>query len=177
MEENKKYKVTNRSIGLVCYKIPDLNIARRIHPNESIIVTREELEKLAFRPGGKTLIYNYLFIQDAEAIKSLGMKVENEYFLSVEEVIELLKNGSIEQFKDTLDYAPKGILDIIKDQAVKLPLNDYAKREAIRAKTGFDVSAALVKNSDNETEVEHVQGTRRTEAPIPQALKPKIEMK
>ena len=36
-----------------------------------------------------------------------------------------------------------GVIDLIKKFAVMLPLNDVEKRQALLAKTGFDVSKAL----------------------------------
>jgi hypothetical protein len=40
----------------------------------------------------------------------------------------LLKNGSKEAFLDCLDFAPEGVLDLIKKFAVELPLDNYDKR-------------------------------------------------
>ena len=54
-----------------------------------------------------------------------------------------MKNGSLEQFLDCLDFAPDVIKDMIKDLAVELPLNDMAKRQAIQDKLGFDVTKAI----------------------------------
>ena len=59
-----------------------------------------------------------------------------------------------------------GSIDLIKDLAVKIRLNDFNKREAIKAKTGFDVSAALAhieeeKAEDNTSEVQ--QAKRRVQ--------------
>ena len=59
---------------------------------------------------------------------------------------------------------------MIKDMAVALPLNDVTKREAIRDKTGFDVTKAIeIKNTkyDGGDDVEPVQEhTGRRTAPI-----------
>jgi len=59
-----------------------------------------------------------------------------------------MTQGTLEQFLDCLDFAPESILENIKDIAVKLPLNDMAKREAIKNKLGFDVTKAIeIKNT------------------------------
>jgi len=63
--------------------------------------------------------------------------------MSESDVVELLKNGSVDQFLDCLDYAPAGVIELIKKFAVELPLDDYKKRQALKAKTGFDVDAAV----------------------------------
>ena len=58
-------------------------------------------------------------------------------------VIELLKHGSLDEFLDCLDYAPEGVIELIKKFAVQLPLDNYEKRQALKTKTGFDVDAAV----------------------------------
>ena len=57
--------------------------------------------------------------------------------------------GSLDAFLDCLDFAPEGVLQIIKDAAVELPLNDVQKRDAIKEKLGFDVSAAIANNKES----------------------------
>jgi hypothetical protein len=66
--------------------------------------------------------------------------------------VDLLKNGTQEAFLDCLDFAPQGVIDLIKKYAVSLPLSDYNKRQALKQKTGFDVDVALV-NSGEETDI------------------------
>ena len=71
------------------------------------------------------------------------MNIEPEYNMSVEDVKKLMLEGSLDAFLDCLDFAPAGVIQIIKDLAVKLPLNDVAKRKAIKDKTNFDVDRAI----------------------------------
>ena len=59
------------------------------------------------------------------------------------QIVDLLQTGSYNAFLDCLDFAPNGIIDLIKKYAVSLPLNDYEKRKALKAKTGFDVDKAI----------------------------------
>ena len=56
---------------------------------------------------------------------------------------ELILNVSIDAFLDALDFAPLGVIDLIKTMSVQLPITDMAKREALKAKTGFDVDKAI----------------------------------
>jgi len=55
----------------------------------------------------------------------------------------LLKTGSLEAFLDCLDFAPIGVIELVKKYAVSLPLTDYEKRKALEAKTGFNVDKAI----------------------------------
>jgi len=71
--------------------------------------------------------------------------------MSEQDVINLLKNGTLDEFLDCLDFAPVGVIELVKRFAVQLPLADYDKRQALKNKTGFDVDAA-VNNSGTEVD-------------------------
>ncbi len=135
--------IKNRSFNTVGYSIPEDKIQRTFAPNEEKKITFSELEKLSFQPGGTFLIANYLQVKTAEAIEELGMHVEPEYNMSAEDVKKLMLEGSLDAFLDCLDFAPEGVIQIIKDLAVNLPLNDVAKRKAIKDKTNYDVDRAI----------------------------------
>lgn len=135
--------VKNRSSNTVSYSIPEDGIRRHFSQGEEKTLPISEMEKLTYRPGGAYLIANYLQIKDAEAIEKLGMNIEPEYNMSVEDVRKLMIEGSLDAFLDCLDFAPAGVIQIIKDLSVKLPLNDVAKRKAIKDKTNFDVDRAI----------------------------------
>ena len=57
-----------------------------------------------------------------------------------------------DDFLDCLDFAPVGVIDLIKQLAVSLPLNDMEKREAIKNKFGFDVTKAIENSKIDEEE-------------------------
>ena len=159
MVNNKTVKVKNRDFGVVSYSIPDLNnLYREFQPNEVKFITYDELFKLYQVPGGAYIIENYLIIDDEEAVAGLLGEVEPEYFYTEEEVTKLLKEGSLDEFEDCLNFAPIGVIDLIKDIAVKMPLNDIAKRDMIFKKTGYNVTNAI--------EIAKIDG------PVEQAQKP-----
>ena len=140
----------NRSAGMVVYKLPELGIRREFAPGETKKISYDELEKLTYQSGGRTLMNKYLQINSTqekvsavEVLDELNLKHEPEYFMSEAQVTELLKNGSMDEFLDCLDFAPAGVIDLIKDISVKLPLNDIEKRAAILKHTGFNVTAAM----------------------------------
>lgn len=149
IDENKAIKVINKYDGIVGYKVPQLGVNRTFYPKESKNITFNELQKLSFLPGGESILKNYLEITDEDAIMELfNTKLEPEYHYSEEDIKTLLTVGTLDQFLDCLDFAPQGILDLIKDVAVNLPVNDMAKREAIKEKLGFDVTRAIeIKNT------------------------------
>jgi hypothetical protein len=142
-----KIKVKNRSNGSAIYTIPELgdkkNVRREFAPLETRDIDSEEIEALAYVPGGQELLKNYLQILDKEAI---DFDTEPEYHMSEEDIINLMKEGSLEAFLDCLDFALEGVLDLIKGYSVSLPLESTSKREALlnHKRTQFDVSKALL---------------------------------
>lgn len=103
---NKILNVTNRSGGIVIYKIPEHNIRREFNERETKKIPYQELVWLSYRPGGRTLMQNMLLIEDPEAVESLNITAEQEYFMTEEDVIKMLVNGSLDQLLDALDFAP-----------------------------------------------------------------------
>ena len=160
------YNVKNRSAGVATYKIPELGVRRSFQSGEVKKISAEELEKLTYRPGGMALLSNFLQIMDAEAIAKVGLKPQPEYHMSEQDIVRLMQTGSIDEFLDCLDFAPPGVIDIIKKLSVSLPLADIQKRQALKAKTGFDCDAALrhvmeEKEDDGENTILKTSGERR----------------
>lgn len=147
LQHNTKIKVLNRDNGTVHYDIPDLRIVRTFQPNETKVITFEEIEKLSYIPGGMRLLKDYLMIQNKEAYEAIFNvntdDADPEYFYTKEEVRTLLTEGSMDQLIDCLNFAPKSVIDLVKEEAVALPLNDVAKRDVIYEKTGFNITKAL----------------------------------
>jgi hypothetical protein len=78
--------------------------------------------------------------------------------MSENQVRDLLLTGSLDAFLDALDFAPLGVIDLIKTLAVQLPLTDLNKRKALKEKTGFDVDKALIHIEEEKAEeAEHIQ--------------------
>lgn len=158
MDRNTIFNVKNRSAGVIVIINPEASPSHRTFAaGETKRMTYDELEKLSFQPGGKEMLRNFLQVQSTEAIKELDIKVEPEYHMSEQDIKELLLNGSLDQFLDTLDFAPTAVIDLIKATAVALPLNDLNKRKALKEKTGFDVDAAIenaIVDEDDSTELE-----------------------
>lgn len=158
MENTKICLVKNRSASRIVYRIPEMGIRREFSPTETKKISYEELEKLSYQPGGLAIMTNFLQIQDAPAIAELGIHAEPEYHMSEQQIIDLIRTGSLDAFLDCLDFAPVGIIDLVKKYAVSVPLADYEKRKALKEKTGFDVDAAL-KNITAEKAEEEAKAT------------------
>lgn len=167
VENNMTVKVTNRDNGSVGYTVPDLGVHRTFQPRESKEISAEELRKLSYLPGGDVIIKEYLIIHNEELLKELLGEVEPEYYYSEDEVKALLLSGSLEQLQDCLDFAPNGVIDLIKSLAVSLKIDNVSKRKAIQDKTGFNVTRAIEINEETDEETTSKEGTQgRRAAPI-----------
>lgn len=160
---NILYKVKNRSSGKVTYSVTyNGNKMHQVYnPGETKVVPYEELRQLSYQHGGPELIYNYLQITKEEVLKELNIDPEPEYYMSEKEIQALLQTGTMDAFLDCLDFAPIGVIDLIKKYAVELPLNDFNKRKAIREKLGFDVDAAIKNNEASKEEVKSNEAPAR----------------
>ena len=152
MDRTTKINVRNRSNSVVVYNVDDLRVRREFMPGAVKQVPLEEIYALSQQPGGAEIIANYLFIESPAAVKEMSMKVEPEYYLDDKGVIALLKNGSVDELLDCLDFAPAGVLDLVQKYAIDLPLTDTRKIKAIKDKTGFDVALALKHKAELEAE-------------------------
>ena len=158
LDKNMTVKMTNRDNGSVGYTIPDLgNLRRNYLPGETKEITVEEVIKLHNIVGGPYMLENYFVIDNVDVVNEVLNGVEPEYFYTKEDIINLLENGSLEALQDCLDFAPKGVVEMVKELAVKLEINDIAKRQAILDKTKFNVTKAI--------EINHLAATTDEEAP------------
>lgn len=166
--ESKLIEVRNRDAGSVGYSIPDRGIWRSFAPGETKKIQLEELQALQYVPGGEFTLKNLLMINNKDALSALNIVTEPEYFYTEKEVKELLTTGTLDQLKDCLDFAPEGVIDLIKKIAVDIKLPDTLKREAIEKKTGFSINNAIMVNQvmDAEDEVKEEPKAARRATPI-----------
>jgi hypothetical protein len=153
INQDTMYNVKNRSSSVVVYRIPETNLRREFAPGETKRVPFSELEKLTFQQGGRELLENFLQILEEEVTTNLNVNREVEYNMNEQQIAALLQTGSLDAFLDALDFAPIGVIDLIKTMAVQLPLTDMNKRKALKEKTGFDVDRALVHIEEEKAEI------------------------
>lgn len=134
--------VVNRSDGNVTYSLDELRIRRVFTAGEQKDIPEEELEALFQLDGGAALIKNYLLVKDEKWVME-HWDAPIEYFWEAADVEKCLLKDDLELFSETLDFAPEGVIEILKALSWKLPLTDLNKVEVIREKLGFDVQAAV----------------------------------
>lgn len=164
MDNKTIVEIRNRDSGYVGYTIPDLGIWRNFSPGEIKKVPLEELKSLQYAPGGEYTLKHLLMINDKDALSVLNIETEPEYFYTEIEVKELLVKGTLDQLKDCLDFAPEGVIELIKKIAVEIELPNTLKRAAITEKTGFNIDNAIMVNKvmDLPAEEKVEEKVRRT---------------
>ena len=174
MSNEKLCTITNRSPGYVKYVIEDMHVSRTLSPGETFRVPEEEMFRLVQQNGGRTLIYDYIFIHEpeiAERVLNIKLVREPEYNMTEKQVRAWMPTCSLDAFKDALQFGPQGVKDLIRSLAVEMKLNDVEKREAIKKYLGFDVTKAIeIQQEDAKVEAE-AKANRRLN-PEPAAATP-----
>lgn len=153
-------KVYNRSIGNVSYELPEFGTRRFFNIGETKEVQEKELEALSQQYGGLFLLKNSLLVQDKEWVKA-HFDAPIEYWWKPEKIKKSLLEDDLELFKETLDYAPQGVIDYIILFSWQIPLKDLNKIQAIREKTGFDVMQAIEIMKKPQHEPEEIEKPKR----------------
>ena len=158
---SKLISVRNRNNGSTGYTIPEKNLWRNFAPNETKKIPLEELQELQYQPGGDYILKNLLIVEDQDALDVLNMQVEPEYNYTESDIRDILLNGTLDQLRDFLDFAPAGGIEICKEIAVKEEIPDVRKREIISQATGFDINSAIMVNKVMDAEDEKPQDTKK----------------
>ena len=167
LNNTDKVRVENRANAIVVYRVPESKILRRFVAGEVKEIEMGELRQAIQIPGTYRLIESDLIIHNKEAVDELFPNAEPEYFYDKNDVDFLLEQGTLDQLKDALDFAPQGVIDLIKERAVRNELNDMRKREAILAATNFNVTGAIEIAHQAQVETASAAETKtRRAAPI-----------
>ena len=118
LDKDTIIKVTNRDSGSVGYTVAEMGVHRKFQKGEVKEIRMEELRKLSYLPGGQAIINDCLIIHNEEALKELNPDYEPEYFYTEADIRELLLKGTEAQFLDCLDFAPEGVIELVKQLAV-----------------------------------------------------------
>jgi hypothetical protein len=169
LEDSTIITVTNRNNGSTGYSIPEMNgLRRNFAPAETKKISMEELRKLSYQPGGEYLLKNYLIMFNEEAVAELVGAVEPEYYYTDADIENLLIKGTLDQLDDCLTFAPVGVVEVVKNMAVKFKLNDMDKRELIFEKTGFNPDNAIKNNKYAEdAEKKEAEAKKVRKAAVP----------
>lgn len=149
------------------YILPSSGRSRRLMPNVTMRVTAGELRELFFSPGGSILLQNYINVGNKSLAAEFGVPYDAiEYNWTEANVKKCLLEDDIDVLLDALYFAPQGIIETLKDDAIKLEINDRAKIKAISDKTGVNIDAAIKNNhayDNSDTDVADKPRQRRVQ--------------
>ena len=163
-DKNKRIKVINRTDGGLAYSIDSLRVSRYWpKPGDFLNISVAELLELRTVQGGTKILEECLLIEDPEALKILypDTEIEPEYNYGIKEIEYLLQEASLEQLLDTLDYAPKGVLDLIRLKAVERLPNETSKIVAINEKFDIDINKIHELNNEKDIKVTEEKPKRK----------------
>jgi len=167
MDLARKVKVWNRATGTVGYELPDLRISRVwVGTGNLQMVSVEELEALRYLPGGANLMNKYLLVKDQDVCEFLGMNTDPEYFYDENDIKVLLDSGTMDQLLDCLEFAPTGVLDLLKKTAVDTKLDSAEKRKAISEHLKVNIDSMIKNNEDFEVDSAETTVRQRRSTPI-----------
>ena len=138
--------VQNLTDSKVAYIVPESNVLREFTGQQIRQIAAGELRSLYSTVGGKTLIEHYLGVKEKELASEFNISDDSfnhEYNWSMKDVDTVLKYGSLDALKDALDFAPRGIIELIVDRAVALKIPDNNKLTAIEEATGKNVATMI----------------------------------
>lgn len=169
MDGNRKVPVRSRTEGSVCYKLDSLRVARSWPKTGSVLqISIDELKELMVYPGGEYILRNLVIIEDEAArIEILGAEVQPEYNYTEDEIKYLLYEAEDNALLDCLDYAPIGVLELIKEFSLEKMPNTTAKIKAINQKLNINLNKIIemMRDDDGDTVKQPITNGRRT-APV-----------
>lgn len=139
-------KVKNLVDYGVGYRIDEDNVRRQFAPFEIKTLKAGELRKLNYSRGGHILLTHYLSVMNRDLAHEFGIdddSYDNEYNWDVAKVDKVLLSQPIEVLQDALDFAPRGILELIKDRAIALKIDSMDKRHAISKALDIDLNGMI----------------------------------
>lgn len=151
MAEKTVVQVTNLVNHPVSYRLDELNVIRRFDPYESKNLPLDELRALNYKRGGRVLLKGYLSVKDKDFRKEIGIADDAiEYDYTEEDVDKILLHEPDDVLRDTLEFGPDGIKELVESRAVKLRIPDLGKREIIKEFTGVDIDKQIVLIKEQE---------------------------
>lgn len=155
-----KITVTSKYDGILSIKEASTGI-RHTWPKEGDVVylTEENILNIISTPGGRYILENNLVFSDEKVYEMLGIQPEPEDKMSADQIKSLLKNGTLDQLEDALNFANEGTVELIQSLAIIEQIADMNKLELISKKTGADMlkRAALYKKDFADAQVASTQ--------------------
>lgn len=174
---NNKIEVESKYKGYLSAKESNTNI-RRVFPHIGfkMMLDRESIKNIAYSPGGREILQNYLIIRDKDLIDELALELEPEDTFNEQDIKELLLNGTYEQLEDALRYGSEGTRQLIKDCAINIKLFDNNKVKLISNFLNINLNTILDFSENSEENDKVDNNTKRERQPfIPSSQRSSVD--
>ena len=123
-------------------------------PQQSKSLSAGEIRSLAYVPGILTMFFDgKLRLGNDKLAVEFNIPVDvPEYAYTIEDIDNILLNEDIEVLLDTLDFAPEGIIELVKSRAVALKIPSLEKRKVISERLSTDKMKVSIDKMIRETE-------------------------
>ena len=74
--------------------------------------------------------------------------------MTEQQVRDLILTGSMDEWLDALDFAPEGVIDLVKNLSVQLPLTDTNKMRVFQEKKGINLERMIRARQEELAEAE-----------------------
>ena len=170
--KNEVVNIRYRNAGFGAYQLSDGRVRQFNHNEVKRDIPVRELEELTYSESGLNFLKECLVIEDDAVCEYLGLEVEPEYFYTEEDIKTLLIEGTEDQLLDCIDFAPSGVLELLKTIAVDIKINDLNKRNLIAEKLNYNVTAAITNleyaNEGDNTAAVETKSKRRAATNLPE---------
>ena len=160
MNKDTKVKVVSTVYGTVTVQLPNMNFTR-VWPNKgaAVMIPFAVLEEGIFDTGFNNMLRDGdLYIEDMEVKKALGLEPddakepENIVVLNENKMLFLLKTASVDVLKDTLSKVSLEQANNLAQYAIDHQINDFAKADIIKARTGRDITKSILLERENKVD-------------------------
>lgn len=140
-----KIEIRNTINHSVVLTVEDLRLRREILPNQTIKIDSEKFEEAMTYPGVRNLFkYGYLRVEKAsenviEAMEDAGLTDEEiQGFLSMNELVKLFEEESVDKIKEVLADCPPERHNSILEAMDQVKNLEFAKVKAVKDLLGLN---------------------------------------
>lgn len=153
---DNKVEVISNSTGIVILNVPSLNLRREfLRKGAKMKFDRDQLIEACYDIGVENLFKTgVLYTEDMAFKKEIGLEPEdatepvNIIVLDDKQKKRLLTVMPYIEFKNYLNDLPEATLEDLVEYAVANKIQDYQKVQALKEKTGKDISKMIALSDD-----------------------------
>lgn len=163
LDGNTEIMVENMCGHRIGIFLQSSNQRRYFEPNVPMPMKVADIRELNWQSGGQYMLMNQLRIKNKDLAYEIGVPEDLiEYWWTTQDIVNALTTSSLDVFLDALDWAPEGIIEQMKNQAIKLEISDNRRIKALQERTGADITAIIANKHSYENDDNNVTEEKKT---------------